>query len=342
MRDLITRLSVTDNDAASALKVIAYFDTLVEGHASVAALIRAAAVLADCPAGFRDASRNRSTLVGPDGRIRSASALEPSSRAWADEPRGVLIWLERPSGPAGLDELIVERCAAAIRQSLDRSRHSEGKPDPRGLVEAAVDPDERRRVALELGLVDGARAIAALPVGLPGRPFPARLQSLIGPVTLAFEAVETPGWRMGIGPATDLDDLPHSWTMALTALRFTAEGDPDEPGPLLVHYDELGTLAVLALAQDAGVDLSVPDVQALAAAQARHRWALSTLDAVSRHPSLRQAAAELHLHHSSLTDRLSILEHTLGYRITSPQGQTRTALALALRRLERSGSVPSD
>jgi len=54
MRELIVRLDVVDDDAASALRVIAHFDGLVDERASGPAMVRAAAALAGCPAAWHD------------------------------------------------------------------------------------------------------------------------------------------------------------------------------------------------------------------------------------------------------------------------------------------------
>jgi sugar diacid utilization regulator len=126
-------------------------------------------------------------------------------------------------------------------------------------------------------------------------------------------------------------ELPASWTGARTALRFTAEGTDDDPGPTVVHFARLGALALLA-------DLPpkpIPDVRALEQAASGVPWLLSTLDAVAEGVSLRAAAAALRVHHSTLQDRIANAEHLLGWNVREPQGRLRLQLALALRRLHR-------
>lgn len=65
-------------------------------------------------------------------------------------------------------------------------------------------------------------------------------------------------------------------------------------------------------------------------------WMLRTLHAVVSTPSLRAAAAEAGVHHSTLQDRLAHAEHLLGWPVRSPQGRFRLQLALTMRHLARS------
>jgi DNA-binding PucR family transcriptional regulator len=83
----------------------------------------------------------------------------------------------------------------------------------------------------------------------------------------------------------------------------------------------------------------VADVRALDAVAAAHPWALGTLDAVIRHLTVRKAATELHVHHSTLQERIVHLRRELGFDVDSPTGRQRAALALVLRRLRNSGAL---
>jgi len=62
---------------------------------------------------------------------------------------------------------------------------------------------------------------------------------------------------------------------------------------------------------------------------------LPTLDAVVLAPSVRTAARQLQVHHSTLQDRIAHAEQLLGWNVREPQGRLRLQLALALRRLHR-------
>ncbi|NUW30853.1 helix-turn-helix domain-containing protein [Nonomuraea sp. SMC257] len=141
--------------------------------------------------------------------------------------------------------------------------------------------------------------------------------------------------RLGIGRAVPVLELPESWRSARLALRLTAEGTDDDPGPRVVYADDLGALELLAAAVDPGTWKDVPDVRALDRAAGAAPWMLATLHAVAGAVSLRAAAAELTVHHSTLLDRLVRAEHLLGWSVRTPQGRVRLHLAFAVRRLLR-------
>ncbi|MFE6092552.1 helix-turn-helix domain-containing protein [Streptomyces massasporeus] len=143
-----------------------------------------------------------------------------------------------------------------------------------------------------------------------------------------------PTGRLGVGPAVPVLELPRSWAEARTALRFTAEGTPQDPGPRVVHAEELGGIALLADVVAPGAE-PPPDVRALETAAATTPWLSATLHAVVATASLRAAAAEINVHHSTLQDRLAHAEHLLGWPIRTPQGRLRLQLALTMRRLGR-------
>ncbi|WP_199844814.1 helix-turn-helix domain-containing protein, partial [Streptomyces scabiei] len=143
-----------------------------------------------------------------------------------------------------------------------------------------------------------------------------------------------PPGRVGVGPAVPLLELPDSWAAARTALRFTADGTPHDPGPRVVYADELGGIGLLAELVVPGAD-PPPDVRALDAAVADAPWMLTTLHAVASTASLRAAAVEVNVHHSTLQDRLGHAEALLGWAVRTPQGRLRLQLALAMRHLGR-------
>ncbi|WP_449353549.1 helix-turn-helix domain-containing protein, partial [Streptomyces shaanxiensis] len=83
-----------------------------------------------------------------------------------------------------------------------------------------------------------------------------------------------PDGRVGVGPEVPVLELPRSWAEARTALRFTAEGTALDPGPKVVHADELGGVALLAGLVAPGAEAPA-DVQALEAAGASTPWLLA-------------------------------------------------------------------
>src|SRR4029453_16818783 len=97
MQGLVWRLKALDPQASESLKVITYFDALVNSRANAEMLIRGAAVLGDCSVGF--AMHGRSKEFGADGRA----------------------WIERASPGFVNDELILERLAIALGIFWDRT-----------------------------------------------------------------------------------------------------------------------------------------------------------------------------------------------------------------------------
>ncbi|MFF7639781.1 helix-turn-helix domain-containing protein [Streptomyces canus] len=329
MKELAGRLTALDPDAGAAVRVIAYFDRLSESRAGLEALVRGAAVLAGVPARLVDAERRVQVRVEADGTRRDSGV--PPDPGWpsaALTPGGAaVLWLERAeAAPSVVDAVILERAAGAVRIVLDRTRGRAPADDP-ALVETVLDaaaPEAARLHAVRrLGLDPAAPARALAP--LDGRP-----RIVAGRTDAAL-----PAGRVGVGPAVPVLDLPRSWADARTALRFTAQGTAQDPGPKVVHADELGGVALLADVVAPGAE-PPPDVRVLEAAGASTPWLLATLHAVVSTVSLRAAAAEINVHHSTLQDRLSHAEHLLGWPLRTPQGRLRLQLALAMRHLARS------
>lgn len=327
MKELAGRLTALDPDAGAAVQVIAYFDRLAESRAGLEALVRGAAVLAGVPARLVDADRRVQVRVEPDGARRDSEL--PPDPAWpsaALTPDGApALWLERAAEPSVVDAVILERAAGAVRLVLDRTRGRAPADDP-ALVETLLDataPEPARlHAARRLGLdpAQPARAVAA--VDGPPRIVPEQ------------RGTEPPAGRLGVGPAVPVLDLPRSWAAARTALRFTAEGTTQDPGQRVVYADELGGTALLADLVVPGAE-PPPDVVAVEYAAAATPWLLTTLHAVASTVSLRAAATEINVHHSTLQDRLVHAEHLLGWPVRTPQGRFRLQLALTMRHLAR-------
>ncbi|UQU63887.1 helix-turn-helix domain-containing protein [Couchioplanes caeruleus] len=319
MKDLAVRLAALDADAGAALRVIAYFDTLVEARAGLTSIVRGAAMLADCPARLVDEQRRVRVRVTRQGE--SAWADGPPDPAWPSIAAGpATLTLEKPGPPGPVGAMILERAAGAAKAVLDRTRGRTPAPDPASVelvVDASAPPDVRLQAARRLGLDPAGTATAAA------------LET--GPQVFAGPPPSFPG-RVGVGPAVPVPDLPSSWAAARTALRFAADGTDEDPGPTVVHHADLGALALLA---DLGDQSSLPDVRALDHAAAAAPWMPATLQAVADSISLRAAATALRVHHSTLQDRIAHAEHLLGWTVRDPHGRLRLQLALALRRLRR-------
>jgi hypothetical protein len=328
MKDLVIRLSALDPDAGAAVRVIAYFDQLVDARAGLATIVRGAALLAGCPARLADRERGVDLRVGTDGRRGAPSG--PPDPSWLSTPLAAggsaVLWLERP-GPAGpVEAMVLERAATAARAVLDRTRgRAPAQPDEAAvevLIDESAPPEARRHAARGLGLPAAGLARAVALAGGGAR---------IAPAT-ADRGQEPSVLRAGVGTAVPVLSLPASWNAARTALRLTAEGTEDDPGPRVVYADEMGGLALLADSVGPATP-PIPDVLALEQAAAAAPWMLSTLHAVATSASLRAAAAALRVHHSTLQDRIVHAERLLGWPVRGPQGQFRLHLALVLHRL---------
>ncbi|MFE9643480.1 helix-turn-helix domain-containing protein [Streptomyces sp. NPDC006365] len=344
MEELAGRLAALDPDAGAAVQVIAYFDRLVEGRAGLEALVRGAAVLSGCPARLVDEARQVRVRVEPDGRRRDENGpVRPEWPSVPLTPGGVpAVWLERTGPRTVVDAMVLERTASAARHVLDRTRGRapvHGPADDPALLETVLDPtaaeSARLHAARGLGLDPDGRAHA---IALRGGPVKQPALSLASGERARVQPVPGPELphesRVGVGPAVPVLELPRSWSAARTALRFTAEGTDQDPGPRIVHADELGTLALLAAVVTPGTE-PPPDVRALDQAAAASPWLLPTLYAVITSPSRRTAATELNVHHSTLQDRLAHAEGLLGWPVRTPQGHLRLQLALAARLLTR-------
>ncbi|MEV0906696.1 helix-turn-helix domain-containing protein [Streptomyces hokutonensis] len=365
MKELAGRLTALDPDAGAAVQVIGYFDRLAESRAGLEALVRGAAVLAGCAARLVDAERRVRVRVEADGTRRdSESPPDPAWPSVALTPGGAsALWLERTAeaAPSVVDAVILERAAGVVRLVLDRTRGRVPADDPE-LVETLLDPTApepaRLHAARRLGLDvadPAARARVVAPLDRParvvvaprdtgtgggGRPVPAAPHPDGGPQPTPAHThplpmdTELPVGRLGIGPAVPVLDLPRSWAAARTALRFTADGTAQDPGERIVHADALGGIALLADLVAPGAE-PPPDVHDLEAAAANAPWLLATLHAVAATTSLRAAATEINVHHSTLQDRLTHAESLLGWPVRTPQGRLRLQLALTMRHLAR-------
>ncbi|MDQ0786496.1 CdaR family transcriptional regulator [Streptomyces sp. B3I8] len=364
MKGLLLRLSSLDADATAAVRVIAHFQALLAAdRVDPAALLRSTAALAECPAGMELAD-GRVLRAGPDGAALAGGPGQVSGAA--DLGAAGRVWLERP-GPAGpFDELVLEWLAVAAR-TLAQPAHAAVDP---GLLEVVLSGREtvadRTRALRLLGFAPQA-PLRAVVVAAPGEPESLALALLgrgrppgtvraarIGGHGVALvQRAAVPGApsptggtdspagelrevlrgavRVGVGGAVEALGAARSWEQAVVALRFAAPGVPAEA---VADHDELGTVTVLADLPAARLR-ALPDVTLLAAVAARDGGAagVDALSAFCRTGSLRQAAAELHLHHSSVATRLARVEAVTGWRLREAGDRFRARLALYAWRL---------
>ncbi|MFD1546780.1 PucR family transcriptional regulator [Nonomuraea guangzhouensis] len=385
MRGLLLRLSTLDTDAESAVRVIAYFDSLVRDHVSVPVLLSATARLTQCPVGLLDAATGRRTRTFPNGHVDhpGTDRTDADRTDTGDRPGGALkvvrelasglgaVWMERDGVPHGLDEIVLERFAAAAEVTLERAvaLAREGR-DP-ALVELALSAEtgeaERARALRLLGfdpatplqalaiaipadegfaLVPGVRTmghhVRAARIGdteavlvataLPRLPDSARVGTELPDSARVGTGTELPvSARVGIGPELPGSRVAESWAGARTALRFTG------PQDRVVRWTELGALALYADVPDAAI-AELADVRSMERLGGEGRAAVRALCAEG---SVRRAATVLHLHHSSMAARIARAESVLGFSLADSAGRLRAHLALALVRLRANGTTPA-
>ncbi|UED86626.1 PucR family transcriptional regulator [Streptomyces profundus] len=373
MKGLLRRLSSLDADAAAAVRVIAHYQALLGGGAvDPVTLTRSTAGLAQCPAGLElaDGSTVRFApdgvaLPGVPGHVSGSVELRPRGRVWlerdgADAPFDALVleWMAiaarvgpRVPGPSprAADPALVERVLSERESIEDRTRAVRLlglRPAlPLRVVAVAVDAESDAGV-VAVTLLARSGLAATVPVATVGPLAAAMVQPGQGDdspaaelrAVLADRAREgLPGGarsrvRFGVGGGVPPSHAATSWAQARAALRFAGDG-PDEQ---VMDHEELGPLTLLAEVPAARLRAD-PGVRALAELARRDAGpsGIAALAAFCRTGSLRQAAGELHLHHSSVAARLAGVEAATGWRLNRPDGRFRAQLALYAWRLSR-------
>ncbi len=321
MRELVGKLSALDPEASETLKVVSFFDALTTNRVGLAGLLRSAAVLADAVAGAE--REGRVSRFDPAGLRLPDVAPRPD----AGYPRRAFgegaVWIEREGAPHANDEMILERLAFAVglldaqngtpgglSVALDASRSIEDRIA--ALSRLRIMPDARVRIV--------ATAAGDAHVGSTTTVMPTRYGLLQATLDVDGSVESIP--PAGLGPWVRADDAPESWEGAVIAYRLHTPSTP------VVDAHELG--AMLALIR--GYDATEPhsDVRAL---EALDRRTSETLRALVESESIRSAAAELAMHHSTLQAKHEALTELLGYDPRTVNGRMRYIAAEMLRRL---------
>lgn len=370
MPDEQLRMSELASDALSMFRVISYFDALSESGANADALVRSAALFAECPVGAQWAS---GTVIryGPLGDLLDESRPATSTTS---EPA---IWLERDgTAEHPLDSLLLDRLQHALRLAVPRSAGGPRLGHP-ALLEVVLSDKERRadrvRAVGLLGL-DATREVRAIAlsatsskaaVELIARSCPGRLvhsvavgnltavllqddcddRRLADDLHTAFVAEHpmalsgTGGVRgpwVGIGDRMSVYAAPASWKQACRALRFASSTGH---GRRAVSYGGLGSLELLTELPLKRL-LNDPDaarINAIATSPAGEQE-VATLEAYCVFGSLRRTAEELHVHHSTVAARLAHLEAEMGWDLADPMDRFKATLVLMVRRVTLSST----
>jgi hypothetical protein len=301
------------------VRVIGFFDRLIAGHASLDTVVRRAQELAECPVGVY--APIRGLLVGgPMPRTAAKRELE----------NGTVVWLCRDGKPLPLDEIVLERLSISAAVLLDHSRLPLPALGDPALIELALSDSageaERSRALHLLGLTPTTKlrvlAVKGEPTGLV---------AALGPlhaVLVTSDEIPSQDGEVGVSAVVPAIEAPEAWRAARVAIRFATKTRP------VVRSEELGTRALLATLSPAEI-AEAPDV--IAVDRLAEPDMLALLDAVCTTSSIRQAAAVIHRHHSTIPARLEHAQAVLGFPLDTPDGRFRLRLALDLRRLRDNG-----
>ncbi|WP_411557492.1 hypothetical protein [Plantibacter sp. MPB07] len=324
MQELVGRLTALDPEASEGLKVIAYFDALVAGGVNTEALTRGAAVLAGVPAGAR--TPEAAVRVDPAGHRLPVESADWPTRTVAGDGS---VWLERVGVAHANDAIVLERFALAVALLRSR-RHPQADSSVQILLDADRSESERSQAAERLSLSGSALRVIATSPSVHPQGGPSALTVGTGGVlraTIISGPDSVPGPSTvdgvaGIGRPGVATQLVRSWADAQLAISMT------DASHRVVDIADLGILAD-AVRELAATAAGVPDVSALAALDDR---AVRVLDALVRGDSVRSAAQELGMHHSTLQGKHEHFTRLLGYDPREPVGRARYELASLLLR----------
>lgn len=355
MRGLLLRLSGLDESVERAVRVISSFDELVAHHGSIEALVRTAAALGDCPAGFARMGRGpiRYDQIGRRIGAGPIPDCDAQDVMVGETPIG-RVWLERegPSGP--LDEIILERMVLSAgtiieRQSVRTGLTASDLPALDTILDPRAPASDVARAARSLHL-DAQGQVRAIAVAAARpeeeaeallhrlRPNAPAAWVLIGEVAVVLVGdidrtapLGSATRLVGVGGAQKLGHAQESLEAAMSALRFA---HPDEP---VVWFEDLGARSLLGSIPE-GLVGTIDDVAVIdELARGPHDLSdLMVLSAFCREGTLRAAASVLHMHHSSVSHRLRHIEQRLGYCLATPDTRFRARLAIELWRLTHS------
>ncbi|MFD0266316.1 PucR family transcriptional regulator [Streptomyces sp. NPDC127106] len=202
MEALAVRLSGLDPYVDGAMRIVAFYDTLMRRRVDLPALARASAGLAECVVGIRLHGTGRAIRIAPDGsqappsnsqappdgsqapprgsqappRKSQTPPPDPAPRAAAstttpitlDEEEIGTVWLERPGPPGPLDEVLLDRLAIAAAAAAERYGPARTTMADPALVELVISPDSdeaaRARALRLLGFAAAGPPVRAVAV----------------------------------------------------------------------------------------------------------------------------------------------------------------------------------
>jgi hypothetical protein len=372
MQGLMLKLLNVDADGERALRVVSYFDQLLIHQPTLDSVVRASAIIADCPVGLALPRLGLRIVFGPDGfEMPATAALSGTAiRMEIDghnESEGGSVWLDRHDIRGDLDDFILERMEITVISVLIRSAPTidadlaAGLADPalaQLLVNEKANEAERSRAARLMGIdpsshvqliaVQGDFSAPALVERLAGtlregwrRPvFAAQLSREVvivvtsgqPPVSWSAVALEHRAASSGV---VEVLAAPTAWSHARNALRFAGLSSS---WPRQLEATQVGVLGALA-GLDSSATRDDPDVRRIEelAASPSGAESIRILDIVLHSDTLRSAARDANFHHSSIQSRLATIERRFGLSIKSGMDRQRVAAALLLWQLRSGG-----
>lgn len=343
MRELLGRVDGIDSDLNETLRIITQFDGLIRRRVGISALMRAAANLTGCAVGAVYPAHRLVRRVDSRGTPITQMPSAEELALWTRRPLGDLdggvVWVERNTETNINDETVLDRLASSIQITIDRTMGT--VPDHAGALEALLDREAalgtKLAIARRLGLEAGSKIYLIVMPVISTDPPPTGVTHIDAVVGTRFGGVraivagadcpQPVTGTCGIGETVTVERLADSFDQALVALRLSRAGEA-------VTYRDLGALSLLVRAHDAS-PVPHPDAIAIGTATASSTIARRVLEAMELNTTVRAAAHELGLHHSTVQAHCDRLEKELGYSFRTAQGRTRLALGLALHRLGR-------
>jgi len=362
MEGLLRRLSSDGSEAENALRVIAFFDRLVEARGGIEELVRSSARLIGAPAGF--GSDADLYTIGFNDRGRTVPGAPPQNAVvkpvTVDAVSYGWVWIDGSSENVFLVELVAERMAMAAATILSRAS-SGAQTEQSTALERVLSVDLPREERLSAARLLGFRPewnvrVAALQTTKSLSSITKELGSWASTHGLKASApqlhdklvvalVHDPGPGMSVpspsfaaltalGSRQALGDAAASFETARQALQLTSE----LLGPRFIDYESLGPLTHLsALSPDQAEETVLVKKLTFLARSETGTAELLALDAFCQCRSLRTAAAKLNLHHSSLANRLKNASRKLELDLDDPSSLFQLSVSLQLYRIAVSG-----
>ncbi len=364
MEGLLRRISAEKTEAESALRVVAFFDQLVAHRSTPQALVRSAARLIGAPAGYSSEIGGESWGVDAIGR-QVSQVVPPHARTQSVSIGAAVIgkvWILPETSNHALADLVLERMALSAAIIVGRepgeSLNAETATLTR-LLDRSTSMEDRGVCAESLRLRPTWK-VRAIVLRQAGSQFEVRqllaawarecsircTSPIVDDDAMVALFHDTDGAALGrisdwpgvvaIGSRVSALDAAASVDAAKLAIRLCSV----EFGPRTMDYDSLGTLRYVAAVEPetAESDPLVVRLKSIMESEGG-RAEVKALDAFCRHTSLRSAAVELNLHHSSLANRLENVSKKLSIDLTDPASRLDISLAMWLLRVARSQSV---